>query len=127
MTALIEALLVFLFFSVIPLSATERIEELRWNKNPEADVVRYEVFRGIEKIGETSGTSLKVVLPLDGCTVAIRAVNAAGIQSAMSSPLTVPSIWSRVLVVVQFSHDLTTWGASFTPATRFARAKIITP
>ena len=118
----------FLILSLIlPLTATERVEELRWNKNPEADVVRYEVFRGIEKIGETSGTSLKVVLPLDGCTVAIRAVNAAGIQSAMSSPLVVPSIWSRVLVVVQFSHDLTTWNESFTPATRFARAKIITP
>ena len=118
----------FLILSLIlPLTATERVEELRWNKNPEADVVRYEVFRGIEKIGETSGTSLKVVLPLDGCTVAIRAVNAAGIQSAMSSPLVVPSIWSRVLVVVQFSHDLTTWGESFTPAARFARAKIITP
>ena len=124
---MIALILVAFAFAALPLTATERIEELRWNKNPEPDVVRYEVFRGIEKIGETSGTSLKVVLPLDGCTVAIRAVNSAGLVSPMSSPLVVASVWSRVLVTVQFSPDLKSWGEKFLLSSRFARAKIITP
>lgn len=64
------------------------------------------------------------LLPLHA---SVRAINAAGLVSPMSTPLVIRSVWSEVEVSVEFSSDLKTWSESFTPAARFARAKIRTP
>jgi hypothetical protein len=104
-----------------------RLVSLTWDKNPEPDVVRYELYRGLEKIGESALPPLKIAVPFSECVVAVRAVNSSGLASPMSAPLTIPSVWSEVQVTLQFSADLKDWKPDFTPEARYARAKIETP
>lgn len=120
-------ILIILALSHLPLHASERLVNLRWNKNPEADVVKYEVFHGLTRLAEVPTNAAQVVLPFSECSVSVRAINAAGLVSPMSTPLVIRSVWSDVQVSVEFSKDLKIWSESFTPAARFARAKIRTP
>jgi hypothetical protein len=99
-----------------------------WDANPAATLT--EVFCDGVKIAETSGNALRVLVPYTTCQITIRAINSQG-PSPLSDPVRVPPVSEELAVKVEFAEELPTaatrWSETFTPRSRFARAKITIP
>jgi hypothetical protein len=76
--------------------------KLAWNPSEGTQPITYRVWRGIEQIAETSGTTATVTLPDEPVTLTVSAHNAAG-SSPHSEPL------HLVAVRVQESTNLRAW------------------
>lgn len=83
--------------------ATAFPAKLRWNPNPEPDILHYRVWCGIELVATVTEPRAAIELPADRLsTLTVTAVNAQG-ESEHSDPLTVRPI------TAEDSEDLITW------------------
>lgn len=74
-----------------------------WNPNPEPNITHYRVWRGLDLLGETADTRLRIDLPTDQpSTLTVTAHSAAG-----SSPHSKPLVLAPAMVYS--SADLRVW------------------
>lgn len=94
---------IFMFLVTCACFAREASVYVAWNPNTEPSIT-YRIWRGIELLGSTTETKLKVNLPTDQTsTITAQAVNQNGLVSLHSKPLVVTPL------TIQTSTDLKVW------------------